>query len=42
MLSVIAIALLMGAPQAATTSDDTFTERVRHGHMAEGAASGPA
>jgi hypothetical protein len=42
MLGVIAIALLMGAPQAAATSDDAFSERVQHGHMAEGAASGPA
>lgn len=42
MLSVIAIALLMGAPQAAATADDAFSERVQHGHMAEGAASGPA
>ncbi|WP_233590269.1 peptidase C13 [Dyella dinghuensis] len=41
MFSVIAIALLMGAPQAAATSDDAFSERVQHGHMAEGAASGP-
>jgi hypothetical protein len=42
MLSVIATALLMGAPQAAAASDDTFTERVQHAHMAEGAANGPA
>jgi hypothetical protein len=40
MFSVIAVALFMGAPQAAAVSD-TFNERVQHGHMAEAAASGP-
>jgi hypothetical protein len=41
MLSVIAVAFLMGAPQASMVSD-TFNDRVQRGHMAEGAASGPA
>jgi hypothetical protein len=41
MFGVVVVTLLMGAPQTAV-APDTFTERVRHGHMAEAAASGPA
>jgi hypothetical protein len=41
MLDLLTVALLMGAPQAAT-APDTFAERAQRAHMAEGAASGPA
>lgn len=41
MLNLIAVALLMSAPQAAAAAD-RFVEREQRAHMAEGAASGPA
>jgi hypothetical protein len=40
MLNLIAVALLMGAPQA-TSTPDAFAEREQRAHMAEGAPSGP-
>ncbi|HTV85341.1 MAG TPA: peptidase C13 [Dyella sp.] len=40
MFNVIAVAVLMSAPQAAA-APDTFVDREQRAHMAEGAASGP-
>ena len=40
MLSLIALALLMGAPQ--TPAVDDFSSRVTRAKLAEGAATGPA
>jgi hypothetical protein len=41
MLNLIAVAMLMGAPQAAATPD-AFAQREQRAHMAEAAVSGPA
>jgi hypothetical protein len=41
MLTVIALALLAGSPQA-TAGDDAFSQRVQHAKMLEASATGPA